>query len=44
LPYTTFTKGLPALKLTVPKPVAVDKKLVKSPTFESTYNVLSTAS
>ena len=44
LPCITFTEALPAFKVTVPKPVAVERKEVKSPALESTYNVLSTAS
>ncbi len=44
-PRLTSTKGLPFFKPTVPNPVAVARKLLKSlPILESIYSVLSTAS
>src|SRR5688572_16010563 len=35
VPWATLTDGFPALNVTVPKPVAVERKEVKSPTLES---------
>src|SRR5882724_12637258 len=43
-PNATCNEGFPSLYSTLPKPVAVERKQLKSPILESICNALSTAS